>query len=382
MAPSRRQSKRQPVRTSTTRPTNYYARNFGVETPRAPQEREPGFFPAIQHFTDCAYALPKEMTSHISMLKEVEAKMYAPDKSLWELMDKISALPSAQRYQATGHTAAQSLAGSINGSIDNGNNSSPVTGNEFGREIQSSQPQPRVDALQREELTRRELCNQLTIAINYMNPVLDEKIAVLHTANESLRMQLERMQSSYKHMDDEISEEARLGSTTHWAYVERGEAKKPGPTAGRRDGVRALADAAEGDMAAARSEARREAMMAKKSRSQHIDSDFDDRPASKKPHGNKGRKHGGDAEKAVGLGIANGPGQPKKRKIAHAPEKTIAGALAQAKGNAGSPREMPVSDFAPVKRKKPGPAPGTKKKYAPNFATASHTMLTNAGPRH
>lgn len=372
LAPSRRQSKRQPVRSSTTRPINYYARNFsGLETAQNTREREPGFFPAITQFTDAVTALPKEVISQLTMLKEVEAKVHGPEQDLLKLADEISALPPAQRYQSTGQTAAQSLAGSVNGSVYNGN-ASPAA-HHSGREIQSSQL--RVDDLHTSDMNRRQLCKNLSVYIHALNPILDEKIAVLHTANESLRMQLERMHSIYPFIDLEISEEARLGSTSHWAYVDRGETKKPGPTAGR--GVRAYADA-DGDMAASRSEARREAMLAKKHRSNQVDSDFEDRPPSKKPHGNKGRKHG-DGDKSVGLGITNGAGQPKRRKIEKGTEKAMAGTLAQVKGAAGSPRETPGSEFAPVKRKKPGPAPGTKKKC---FASSllEDLLLTNDRP--
>ncbi|KAF2104667.1 hypothetical protein NA57DRAFT_51481 [Rhizodiscina lignyota] len=369
IAPGRRQSTRA-VRTSTTRPANYYARPFGVPPTEQPPSRnnEPGFFPAITHFTDSVTALPKEVISHLSMLKEVDAKIHNPEQELLKLADTIDALPPAQRYQPTGLTAAHSLAGSANGSVNG--NASPATGQYLGREIQSSQP--RAEDLQTADMNlRRQLMFNLCFTINHLNPILDEKIAVLATANESLKMQLERMDSSYRYIDQEISEEARLGSLTHWAYIDR-ESKKSGAAAGersRRDaaGVHALASAAaahEGEPSS-RSEARREAMMAKKHRNQHVDSDFDDRPPAKKPHGNKGRKHGETAEaKIAGLGVANGAAPPKRRKVEKGQpmERSISGAMAQIRGNAASPRETPGSDFAPVKRKKPGPAPGTTRK--------------------
>lgn len=369
VASGRRQSTRA-VRTSTTRPTNYYARGFGAAPAEQPASRnnEPGFFPAITHFTDSVAALPKEVISHLSMLKEVEAKVHGPEQELLKYADAIDALPPAQRYQPTGLTAAHSLAASVNGSVNGA--ASPTIGQYLGREIQSSQPRP--EDLQMADMNlRRQLVYSLCVTINHMNPILDEKIAVLTTANESLKMQLDRMDRSYRYIDQEISEEARLGSLTHWAYVDR-EAKKTGPTAGGRSGrdaagVHALASAAaahEGEPS--RSEARREAIIARKQqRNQHVDSDFDDRPALKKPHGNKGRKHADTADgKVAGLGVTNGAGQPKRRKVEKGlpVERSISGAMAQVRGNAGSPRETPGSDFAPIKRKKPGPAPGTTRK--------------------
>jgi hypothetical protein len=172
------------------------------------------------------------------------------------------------------------------------------------------------------------------------------------------------MMSSYLHVPEEVSDEARLGNPKHWAYVTDKETKKA-PERSRREvqNTNTLAAAAavvEGEFAS-RSEARREAVAARKSRAHQVDSDFDDRPPPKKGPG-KAKKPVEDP-KSVGLGIANGVVNVGKRKKVpgSAPmERSISGALANAsRGGQASPRETP--DIVSKKRTKPGPAP--KKRY-------------------
>lgn len=329
------------------------------------------------------------MISHLSMLKEVDAKVHVPEQEIIKLANAISDLPPPQRYQPTGLTATHSLAGSVNGSV-NGDNTQ-IAGQYLGRDIQSSQPT--VGDAQMADMDRRKLYQALSMTIYQMNPVLEEKISVLQSANQGLRMQIDRMNSSFPYIDEEISEEARWGSMTHWAYVDRESKTKPAANErSRRDaaGANSLAAAAAAihadDAAASRSEARREAMLAKKHRKEHVDSDFDERPAGKKAHGNKGRKPA-DPDKSMGLGITNGMGQPKKRRAEKgAPtERNMGSALAQvAGGHGGSPRETPGSDFGPPpKRKKPGPLPGTaRKKCVNNPAWSDHDILTAHRPQN
>src|ERR1700760_1794913 len=89
----RRQSSRA-VRSTAARPQNYYSVQFSqtVEDP-IPPDRHPVFFPAITHFTDALDALPREVMRHFSMMKEVEAKLHAPDEELAKLATQISTLP-------------------------------------------------------------------------------------------------------------------------------------------------------------------------------------------------------------------------------------------------------------------------------------------------
>jgi hypothetical protein len=352
------------VRTSTIRPQNYYARTFSgrgvnIADPGSSNDTQPGFFPAITHFTDAVDALPKEVVRHFSMLKEVEAKLHARDDHLRQLADAITRLPPPPRNHVPTQAHFPSL--SAANSIDGSRNGSIVG-------TQQSDGQAQLDSTETADRERQQLFYQLSYNIATMAPVLDEKIAVLSTANQTLARQLERMESSYVHIPEEVSDEARLGNPKHWAYVTDKETKKTVPERTRREaGAHALAAAAaaavaaEGEIAS-RSEARREAVAARKNRAQHVDSDFDDRPAPRKGPG-KARKAPEDP-KSVGLGITNGvQGPNKRRKVAAtgAPmERSISAAMTgNVKASNGSPRETPE---APKKRTKP-PGPVPRKRY-------------------
>jgi hypothetical protein len=354
----RRQSTRQVKNTGIR---NYYDRNRGIDSagPRgANNDSQPGFFPAITHFTDAIDGLPKEVVRHFSMLKEVEAKLHAPDEELRRLADSIENLPTRpeRNYaQAQSYFPSLSAQNSINGSRHGSivGPSGLVDGQDGGMEIADRE--------------RQELFYRLSFTIASAAPVLDEKIALLSTANSTLVRCLEKMESSYFHIPDEVSDEARLGNLKHWAYVTDKETKKAPPERTRREvanhGVAALVAAADSEIAQ-RSETRREAVAARKNRAQHIDSDFDDRPPPKKGPG-KGRKVVDEA-KSVGLGITNGVGGPnKRRKVAGgAPmERSISGALAgNMRGGQASPRETPEIGATGKKRAKlPGPIP--RKRY-------------------
>lgn len=374
-APGRRQSTRQ-VRTSANRPQNYYARNFAARgvnhgDPGSSNDAQPGFFPAITHFTDAVDSLPKEMVRHFSMLKEVEAKLHAPDQELRQLAASISDLPPPPRDTSHtqphfhGLTARNSINGSHNGSVHGGYTpmQQPSASTQHSdRPAQSDD----VEANQANQ-ERQGLFYQLWKNIHATAPIMDEKIALLTTANQKLTRELERMESSYVHVKEEVSDIARLGDPKHWAYVTDKETKKTAPERARRDvtnantlaAAAAVAAAADDEGAAMRSNARREAVAARKQRAQQVDSDFDDRPVPRKGPG-KGRKAVDDS-KSVGLGITNGAGVVKRRKVTGGAvmERSISAAMAaNARGGQGSPRETPETG---KKRGKPGPMP--RKKY-------------------
>jgi hypothetical protein len=219
-------------------------------------------------------------------------------------------------------------------------------------------------------------------------------------ANRALAQQLARLDSVMPHIENEISEESRLGSLTHWAYQDN-RAKKQTTTSqnerNRRDvaATSSLAAAAaavhDQDIAAARGEARREAK--KTSRTQAVDSDFDDRPTKRTQTG-KSRKNADAEPKASGLGIANGTANAaptKRRKVEKAP--AVAGApamersasnmstVAKAARGAGNttPRSTPAVETTTKKKGKPGPAPGTgagKKRYTSLSFSESSNQLT------
>lgn len=228
-----------------------------------------------------------------------------------------------------------------------------------------------------------------------MLPTLDEKLVVLQGAKATKDKGLARMQHSFAQLDSEISEEARYGSLSHWAYADKEEKKKGGPSheRQRREVASAnnLAAAAQHvhdvDSIAAKSEARREAMLAnKRSRHQQVDSDFDDRPA-KKPQKRKAMPTEAVAQdnRHIGLGISsNGAGPHGKRKktekalaaaapVAPLMERTLSSVLkvVGTGGRAGSsPRGTPGPESGPVTKRKPRavPAPAQRKNQLPTYS--------------
>lgn len=152
---------------------------------------------------------------------------------------------------------------------------------------------------------------------------LDEKNHVISTAAEALNKQNLRIDDCFPFVKLEISEEARTGSETHWAYPEN-RLPKTSANISRREiasanNIAAAAQHVAADEAAARSDARKQALLAKKGKNQHADSDFDDhqdKNKDKKSHGNSKIRKAVDASPVVGLGITNGAtttGNPRKR---------------------------------------------------------------------
>ncbi|KAF2465525.1 uncharacterized protein BDR25DRAFT_336943 [Lindgomyces ingoldianus] len=410
----RRQSTRQ-GRTSVTRPTNYYARPFAgrlaamgsLEQTPPVSNSTPGFLPALTHFTQAVDAFPKELIKHFAMLKEVEAKIYDPENVLQLLLAEIARQPiptmgerSAVAYNQIGGDNA------INGSANGSQAQDAPTRHQLPMELFPADP----NNLPPEELAglkKRQLFFRLRMVIASMLPALDEKLVVLNSAKTTKDKGLARMNSSYPHLDSEISEEARYGSLNHWAYADKEEKKKGGASheRHRREVVSAnnLAAAAQivhdADSIAAKSEARREAMLAnKRNRNQHIDSDFDDRPVTKKTQKRKAVAADTAAaasaataaaadSRGIGLGItSNGATQQGKRKktekalaaAAPAMDRSLSSAL-QAAGPASrggtSPRATPGTENGGKRKPRaaPGPPQGRKRAlpaYSPPLASS------------
>ena len=338
----------------------------------------PGFCPAITHFTDSITALPKEMVRHYTMLKEVDAKVHGPEDIAKELVNAAlsSTMPShkplsesqvivSSRFK---NRASQKTTGSA---FKNG------ASNAQHREQAPSQPQPH-EIPDTADLPRRQLFRNMRLVMSEMLMTLDEKNHVMSTAIDGLDKQLLRCESSYPYIENEVSEEARYGSLNHWAYHEK-PAEKKGTTAGertRREAAAAHQLAAakqEVDGTALRSELRREAMAARRQRNQHQDSDFDDQQSTaKKAQGTgKGRRAAELAFPAngvgVGLGIASGLNAtvpPSKRRKIEKPivssglggfpmdraMSSVYGSTGgSARGNVGSPKETPVEEAAKKK---------------------------------
>ena len=388
--PNRRQPLRQtrtnPARSATNgvRPFGGRSSLGGAQDNQAIAHAAPGFFPAITHFTDSITALPKEMVRHYTLLKEVDAKTYGPEEILRQLVNTALSTPAPPRKVAA--TLAQvkdetrsntGTAASTVGSVTDGS-----VALAFAQAEAPSQPETQEDP-NTSDIPRRTLFRDLGFAAHEMLGTLDEKNHLISTANETLNKQLARCESSFKHIDGEISEEARFGVLNHWAYSTEKAVEKKGTTAGertRRDvaAANSLAAAAAAalnaeDAAALRSENRREALAARKQRNQRADSDFDDgrgavQSAAKRGQGNNKSRKAAEAGlpmngAAVGLGVANGTvstaaGVANKRRKPEKPPTgltnggaTIERALSSVYGTtnggapraaAGSPRSTPA----------------------------------------
>lgn len=325
------------------------------------------------------------MVRHYTMLKEVDAKVNGPEELVKELINAalVSPVPrrkSAVRPQATESSRSQHEASLYTtGSADN-----LVASNSQPQEPISSQPRGYPDSA---DLPRRHLLRNMRVVMSEMLTTLDEKNHVLSTAIDGLDKQLIRCESSYPHIENEVSEEARYGSFSHWAYHEK-VAEKKGTTAGertRREAAAAHQMASvnhEAEGAALRSELRREAMAARK-RIHHLDSDFDDRQSTaKKPQGPaKGRRVVEPALPASSTGVgldttsgSNATAPPSKRRKIEKPNtgsalgglpmdrsmSSVYGPTAgSARGNAGNPMETPAEEAAKKRGRGAAAANGT-----------------------
>lgn len=294
------------------------------------------------------------MIRHYTMLKEVDAKIYGPEELLGQLVTTAIRAPIPPKQPA-----------SIHSSIPMTRTNTDITDVQAGTTSEGtapSQPQAQsfsgsLDDLGDPTVPRRRVFANLRMVLGEMLPALDEKNHVMLTATDCLDKQLARCESSYPHITDEISEEARCGSKTHWAYRERTKATTVVERATRHLAASAAIQAADGP--AARSEVRREALAARKQKSHYADSDFEDAGAhttNKKANaGSKGRKVAELYAEGLGIssaGTLHGPAS-KRRKV----EKTVGGLPVQrtmssvygsnpstAKGL--SPRDTPVVDGA------------------------------------
>ncbi|KAF2151061.1 hypothetical protein K461DRAFT_279834 [Myriangium duriaei CBS 260.36] len=394
---NRRSSGRQ-IRASISRPTNYYARPFGsIGGPSADEVQDdspPGFFPAITYFTDAVAALPKEVMRHFTLMKEVEAKIYGPTQEMALIADRVGKLPLPPRktYQPSrqallSFTANNSTAGnSANASMVNGTLPGAIPPSVAEAAEQAADVSP-ID--QQMEMQRRQEFFNLRMVITQVLANLDEKNVCLAEANRTLDKQLGRMDSVMPHVEAEISEEARLGSLTHWAYADnrKKNTTQQGPERSRRDvaATSSLAAAAaaihEGDIAAARNEGRKET---KKSRAQqHVDSEMEERVSSRKTQ-QKSRKAADTSDSKGGNTTpATAPTQPpKKRKVEKTGgvtmERTASTTAKSVKAPASTQRSTPAAE--PAKKKAKPPVPPMTKKRNPTTGSPAQSPRMAASP--
>jgi hypothetical protein len=383
-----RQTRNNPPRSSISGSRPFVSRGSlrgldGVPSPEQPIE----IFPAITHFADAITALPKELVRHFTLLKEVDAKIFAPEKDLGRLVHAALNTPPPERRQPADTNLAlaptstpMSAQGSLNGSLINGQ-VTPVAFAPDSLEVYN----PAATAFDPANVHRRQIFQHCAFTMQNMLVSLDEKNHVISTAAEALNKQLARIDDCFPYIELEISDEARYGSVTHWAYPENRAAKSGG---GRRDliSVNHLSAAAQHlvDEAAARSDARKQALLAKKGNRHFAESDFDDqldarhRESTKKLHGNSKIRKAADAS-LLGLGITNGSGTngnpPKRRKVDKGPSGGVVmeralngvfGSSSTASKKAASPRETTPGDGAKKRQRGPTATNGhSRKRYVP-----------------
>ncbi|KAF2162914.1 hypothetical protein M409DRAFT_68870 [Zasmidium cellare ATCC 36951] len=398
---------RRTARANTTRPANYYARPFGSFSTGVDHDNDAaimadsqaaGFFSALQYFTDAITALPKEVQKQITLVKEVEAKVHGPNETMGEILDTLLEYPVPTRKPTAGAGGANAptagvLALTANNSTSGSANVSLVNGATGRHSVQPSL----VGSLNGEETydfeterARRQQYHNLRMITAGLLPNLDEKNVVLSEATRVLALQQTRVDSVWPHVESELSEEARMGSMTHWAYSDnRQKTKTTASGAQNRRDVAAtnnLAAAAsmlhETEIAQARRDAGREATREKtkgKRTEQPGDSDFDDKPR-KAP---KISKKAANAA-AAGLGIStNGEPATKRKKVdkslgAPGMERTISATGKAAKASKETPRSTAAAATEPVVKKtkgKPGPPP---KKKVP--ASAQNSPMLASSP--
>ncbi|KAL2116391.1 hypothetical protein VTJ04DRAFT_8558 [Mycothermus thermophilus] len=350
--------RRQPVRQTRVNPqrTSSLNRNNPLATGPAP-EQPINILPGVTHFADAITALPKELVRHFTLLKEVDAKIFAPEAALFDLLRAAlnSCPPDRTVPLFPGVPAAQpDAAAAPSNPFDPSN------------------------------LPRRTLFRDTALKIQELLVSLEEKNHVISTANDALHKQLSRIDEIWPHLEAEFSDEAKWGSETHWAYVDNRQAKANDKQAerSRREGAAALSAAAQAlaEEAAARSNDRKQALAAKKNnKNQPADADADkNQEGGKKGQGAKSRKPLPDSG-PVGLGIAGAQTGATVTNKRRKPD---------AKTNGGAPMERAMSSVYGANASKKGttspretPAPegGKKRKALPTSSGQAKKSRTAAG---
>lgn len=322
-----RQTRINPPRTSSLNRASSFASGPAQEQPI-------DILPGVTHFADAITALPKELVRHFTLLKEVDAKIFAPEAALFQLLHDALNTPAPDLApslnDASSSVASVSAPMSAPGSTAGASNPPPPPSNDGSAVFDPA------------NIPRRTLFRDTALKIQEMLVSLEEKNHVIATANDALQKQLGRIEELWPHLEGEFSDEAKWGSTTHWAYVENRQAKANDKQAerSRREGAATLSAAAQqlAEEAAARSSDRKQAIAAKKnSKNQAAEADADKaQDTGRKAQGGGKRKPLPDSSAAVGLGITPAPpsggSAPSKRRKVEA-----------AKSNGGTPADRAMS---------------------------------------
>lgn len=376
-----RQTRANPPRTSSGAARAFGGRDSlgGGQSHDQPIE----IFPAITYFTDAISSLPKDLVRHFTLLKEVDAKIFAPEETLFQLVEAV--LKSNPPEPRSVNDASSSIAAaSTPMSAQNSSTGFPGSGNPTG----STDDTYNSAVFDPSNLPRRQLFRQTAFKVQEMLVSLEEKNHVISTANEALSKQLARINDVWPHLEAEFSDEAKWGSTTHWAYPENRLNRANQAERSRRDGAATITAAAQqlAEEAAARSDARKQALIAKKGlKHQHQDSDADDHEGRQKaePTRKAGNNNSSKARKAadatapVGLGITagaatsttNGNPPSKRRKVDT--NKPVNGSqpMERAMSSVFGPNATKTKNSSP--RATPAPDQPKKRKALPTVNGAS-----------
>lgn len=202
---------------------------------------------------------------------------------------------------------------------------------------------------------------------------VDEKNHVISNANEELDRQMIRLDTIFPYIAGEISEEARLGSLTHWAYSNKNTAKAATNERPRREAVnhrQDLAHALQEAEAASRSEARREAVLARKQRRANVDADYEDGRTARKTNTGKSR---GDATSDHSAVV-------KRRKVERSAAADVGMPMERSASGAGSQRVSSKEGGEKKRSRAPNTnAAAARKKYV-FTQCATESKLTISGP--
>jgi len=392
------------VRTNTTRPANYYARTYARQGPEAnlDDNTPAGFFPALTFFTDAVTALPREVMRQFTLMKEVEAKVHGPNERLGEAVDALLEQPVPRRTNTTGgvhggmlsFTAANSAIGSANVSLVNGVAPYGASGQNSAAASVNGEDTTTQDG--EGDLERRKQYHELRMITHNLLANLDEKNVVLTEANRVLSLQMSRLDSVMPHVEEEIPEEARLGSMTHWAYSDNRLKVKPLPPAANERNRREVALTAhlaaaasavhETEILAARRDATKDTGKEKTGRGRQrepVDSEFEDRPKKTTAKVARGKAAAAAAAAAAassaGLGISSNGEPVKRRKVDKAAGATGMERQASSKGKAAkeTPRSTPAAEPAKKVTKAKAAAPAPPKRKVVNSAQATPAVANS-----
>lgn len=233
-----------------------------------------------------------------------------------------------------------------------------------------------------ESKNRRLLFDRVRHTLSDLMMTADEKNHVISNANDELNRQITRLDTVFPFIAGEVSDESRLGSLTHWAYSNHNTAKAATNERPRREAAAAKELAIHEAEALSRSEARREAVLARKHRRGHGDSEFNDNRASgaRKGHGTKARSGAIAAGDHAAVDNPGGPGgatgttaTTKRRKVERSAPAEPGAAMERTVSGTGSAAGRGVSKDASA------PDATKKRSRAPNSGAARkrHVLIVH-----